>query len=261
VALGRMRMINDLRGALADNQFELLYQPIVALADGAIHKAEALLRWRHPVRGMVSPVEFITLAEQTGMITAIGDWVYQRASRQAHIWRQSADPLFKVSVNLSPVQLRQSGTGGARFAGQGAGKATAPSGGAAAILEITEGLLLESSKAIMDQLQGWRDAGGELAIDDFGTGYSALSYLRKFHVDYLKIDQTFVMALSEHSDDLTMCEAIIAMAHKLGIKVIAEGIELEEQRDLLAHAGCDFGQGFLFARPLTAADMGALLGC
>ncbi|WP_426105127.1 putative bifunctional diguanylate cyclase/phosphodiesterase [Massilia sp. TSP1-1-2] len=260
-ALGRMRMINDLRGALANDQFELRYQPIVALADGAIHKAEALLRWRHPVRGMVSPLEFITVAEQTGMITAIGEWVYQRASQQAHIWRKIADPQFKVSVNLSPVQLRQNGGGGGtQFASQSVGKARPPSGGAGAILEITEGLLLESSKAVMEQLQGWRDAGGELAIDDFGTGYSALSYLRKFHVDYLKIDQTFVRGLSAHSDDLTMCEAIIAMAHKLGIRVIAEGIERQEQRDLLAHAGCDFGQGFLFSHPLVAADMGALLG-
>ena len=259
-AMGRMHMINDLRGALVNGQFELLYQPIVALADGAIHKAEALLRWHHPTRGLVNPVEFIGLAEQTGMIVPIGQWVCQRASEQAQIWRKIADPNFKVSINMSPVQLRQ------RAAGSGARLTQAPLGqellgarGASTILEITEGLLLESSKSLMEQLQGWRDAGGEVAIDDFGTGYSALSYLRKFHVDYLKIDQTFVMTLSAHSDDLTMCEAIIAMAHKLGIKVIAEGIEKEEQRDLLARAGCDYGQGFLFARPMPAAMMGKLL--
>jgi diguanylate cyclase (GGDEF)-like protein/PAS domain S-box-containing protein len=259
-ALMRMRMVNDLRGALAQDQFELLYQPIVSLADGAIHKAEALLRWRHPQRGTVSPIEFIPLAEQTGMIGAIGEWVYQRASAQAGVWRAGADPLFKVSVNISPVQLRQSGAGsGARVSSSPVGNAFYAGAGVAAILEITEGLLLESSQAIMEQLQSWRDAGAELAIDDFGTGYSALSYLRKFRVDYLKIDQTFVMTLSAHSNDLSMCEAIIAMAHKLGIKVIAEGIEKQEQRDLLAHAGCDFGQGFLFARPLPAHAMGALL--
>ena len=194
------------------------------------------------------------------MIVPIGQWVCQRASEQAQIWRKIADPNFKVSINMSPVQLRQ------RAAGSGARLTQAPLGqellgarGASTILEITEGLLLESSKSLMEQLQGWRDAGGEVAIDDFGTGYSALSYLRKFHVDYLKIDQTFVMTLSAHSDDLTMCEAIIAMAHKLGIKVIAEGIEKEEQRDLLARAGCDYGQGFLFARPMPAAMMGKLL--
>ncbi|MES3021442.1 MAG: EAL domain-containing protein [Pseudomonadota bacterium] len=260
VAQVRMRMINDLRGALAKQQFELLYQPIVGLATGALHKAEALLRWRHPERGTVNPAEFIPVAEQTGMIGAIGEWAYQHATDQARIWRKTIDPQFQVSVNMSPMQLRTRATGGGGQGGLGpVGKVVQVNRDAAAILEITEGLLLESSNAVLEQLQLLRDAGVQLAIDDFGTGYSALSYLRNFHVDYLKIDQTFVMKLSEHSDDLTMCEAIIAMAHKLGIKVIAEGIESEEQRRLLARAGCDYGQGYLFARPLTAEVMGAML--
>ena len=261
----RMRLVNDLREALARGQFELAYQPIVDLAGGAIHKAEALLRWRHPLRGAVAPAEFIAVAEQTGMIGAIGEWVYEQAARQAALWRATIDPSFQISVNVSPEQLRKKGSGRvplseqllADRARQRAGQArpSAPP----VIVEITEGVLLEHSGAVLRQLQLLQDAGIELAIDDFGTGYSALSYLRRFHVDYLKIDQTFVTRLTEHSDDLSMCEAIIVMAHKLGIKVIAEGIEQETQRDLLAGAGCDFGQGFLFARPVTAQMMGSLL--
>ena len=253
VAQARMTMINDLRGALAGRQFEVLYQPIVGLATGALHKAEALLRWRHPLRGLVSPAQFIPLAEQTGMIGAIGGWVYRQATQQARAWRTSIDPLFQVSVNMSPLQLRSRAAGGAaQLVAEGGREATA-------ILEITEGLLLESNGAVLEQLRLLRNEGIELAIDDFGTGYSALSYLRNFHVDYLKIDQSFVKKLSEGSDDLTMCEAIIAMAHKLGIRVIAEGIESTGQRDLLARAGCDFGQGYLFARPLSADRMEAML--
>ncbi len=251
-----MAMINDLRGALAGRQFEVLYQPIVGLATGALHKAEALLRWRHPHRGLVNPAEFIPLAEQTGMIGAIGEWVYRQATRQARAWRDSIDPQFQVSVNMSPLQLRKRAMGGTVQLARGRGR----DGNGPAILEITEGLLLESNGAVLEQLQLLRDEGIELAIDDFGTGYSALSYLRNFHVDYLKIDQSFVKKLCEGSDDLTMCEAIIAMAHKMGIRVIAEGIESELQRSLLARAGCDFGQGYLFARPLAADIMGAMLG-
>ena len=256
VAQVRMRMINDLRGALAGHQFEVLYQPIVRLSTGAVHKAEALLRWRHPVRGTVSPAEFIPLAEQTGMIGAIGEWVYRSASSQALAWRNTVDPQFQVSVNLSPLQLRTRAGGGAAQLASGADSGVlGATRDAPAILEITEGLLLESSSAVLEQLSLLRDAGIELAIDDFGTGYSALSYLRNFHVDYLKIDQSFVLKLREDSSDLTMCEAIIAMAHRLGIQVIAEGIESEQQRHLLTRAGCDFGQGYLFSRPLAADAM------
>jgi diguanylate cyclase (GGDEF)-like protein/PAS domain S-box-containing protein len=256
----RMRIANDLRDALANHQFEVLYQPIVELASGDIHKAEALLRWRHPVRGMVYPAEFIPIAEQTGMITAIGEWVYCQATHQAEIWRKTIDPQFQISINMSPIQLRNRGSGSAPLSehhptssvGQGCGNTPV-------IVEITEGLLLEPCDAVVNQLQLLRDAGIQLAIDDFGTGYSALSYLRKFRVDYLKIDKTFVTKLVENSDDLAMCEAIIVMAHKLGIKVIAEGIESQVERDLLARAGCDFGQGYLFARPISADLMGRLL--
>lgn len=187
------------------------------------------------------------------MIGAIGEWVYRQATQQAQAWRAGIDPHFQVSVNMSPLQLRNQAMWDTAQLDRVSGH------DARAILEITEGMLLESSGAVLEQLRMLRDAGIEPAIDDFGTGYSALSYLRNFHVDYLKIDQSFVKKLSEGSDDLTMCEAIIAMAHKLRIRVIAEGIESEQQRFLLARAGCDFGQGYLFARPITADAMGAML--
>ncbi|HTN65154.1 MAG TPA: EAL domain-containing protein [Burkholderiaceae bacterium] len=259
-ALARMRMINDLRDALTGHQFEVMYQPIVELATGAIHKAEALIRWRHPVRGPISPVEFIPVAEQTGMIMAIGEWVYHQALHQAKYWRTSIDPQFKVSVNMSPVQLRNPGIRSGAWFDQHHTSPQAPDQlDAAVIVEITEGLLLETSDIVTEKLQLFRDTGIQLSIDDFGTGYSALSYLRKFHVDYLKIDQTFVRKLSVDSDDLAMCEAIIVLAHKLGIQVIAEGIETRDQRDLLAEVGCDYGQGYLFSHPLSADDMGRVL--
>ena len=184
--------------------------------------------------------------------------MFQRATEQAAVWRERIDPQFQISVNLSPAQLRHVGNGGHRWP---AWQPPVSAGASAcAILEITENILLESNKAIMAQLQSMREAGVQLAIDDFGTGYSALSYLRKFHIDYLKIDRSFVTRLAANSDDLSMCEAIIAMAHKLDIKVIAEGIERAEQRDLLTQAGCDYGQGFLFAGPLPADSLCGMLG-
>lgn len=256
----RMHMTNDLRDALANQRFDIAYQPIVELENGAIHKAEALLRWRHPVRGMINPVEFIPIAEQTGMIDAIGEWVFSQAKRQADVWRATIDPQFQVSVNMSPMQLRhRAGPAYKTFAQFAVASLDRSNASAPVILEITEGLFLESCDAVTELLQLLREARIQLAIDDFGTGYSALSYLRKFHVDFLKIDQSFVKRLGQNSDDMAMCEAIIAMAHKLDIKVIAEGIERDEQHDLLRSAGCDYGQGYLFSRPISASLLGKWL--
>ncbi len=191
---------------------------------------------------------------------AIGEWVMQQAVQQAHHWRRTIDPLFQVSVNMSPLQFqnfnisRSSCFEPCRALGQ-------PSDclDGELVVEITEGLLLEASEVVTDQLNFFRDAGVQLSIDDFGTGYSSLSYLKKFHIDYLKIDQSFVLKMTGDSDDLALCEAIIVMCHKLGIKVIAEGVETREQRDLLTAAGCDYGQGYLFARPVPVSEMEALL--
>jgi diguanylate cyclase (GGDEF)-like protein/PAS domain S-box-containing protein len=247
----RMRLINDLRGALEGNQFRVHYQPIVELATGSIHKAEALIRWHHPTQGLVSPVEFIPLAEETGMIVEIGDWIFRQAMLQCQQWRKLHHPGFQISVNRSPVQFQHDVSHSKEWikylksiglSGQGL------------VIEITEGLLLNVEGGIQDKLLAFRDAGVQVAIDDFGTGYSSLSYLNKLDIDYLKIDQSFVRNLGKDSSDLALCEAIIIMAHKLGLKTIAEGVSSEVQRDLLASAGCDYVQGFLYSKAVLAED-------
>jgi EAL domain-containing protein (putative c-di-GMP-specific phosphodiesterase class I) len=255
-AVNRMRLINDLRGALPDNQFRLHYHPIVELASGNIHKAEALLRWQHPVRGLINPAEFIMLAEESGMIIEIGDWVFREAVRQVQHLRDSHHPEFQISVNKSPIQFRND----ERFFQEWLPhlqQLGLP--GQCISIEITEGLLLDATSTVRDKLLTLRDAGIQVALDDFGTGYSSLSYLKKFDIDYIKIDRTFVRNLTATSDDMVLCEAIIVMAHKLGLKVIAEGIETASQRHLLAAAGCDYGQGHLFSAPLPSREFEALL--
>jgi len=253
----RMRVVNDLRYALGalNESFRLVYQPIMELASGAIHKAEALIRWQHPTRGLINPTEFIAIAEETEMILEIGDWVFRAAAHQVAHWRASHDVAFQISVNVSPVQMHNMAyiqdwldyLGILGLPGQ------------SIVIEITEGLLLDSSNGVIGQLQSCHQAGMEVSLDDFGTGYSALSYLKKFNIDTIKIDQSFVRNLAPDSDDMVLCEAMIAMAHKLGIKVIAEGVETSEQRDLLTAAGCDYGQGYWFSRPVSAQAFEALL--
>ncbi len=245
----RMRLAGDLRSALAGNQLQLHYQPIVEFETGRVHKAEALLRWHHPRLGLVSPVDFISIAEETGMIIDIGDWVFRMAAQQAKVWRASHSAPFQISINTSPVQFRKNVDLHKPWL-DFLQELELP--GQSIAIEITEGLLMDVSPDVTSKLRSFREAGIEVSMDDFGTGYSSLSYLKKFDIDHLKIDQSFVQSLAPDSDDLALCEAIIVMAHKLGIKVIAEGIETSEQRDLLALAGCDYGQGNLFSEPLPA---------
>lgn len=255
-AQARRLLINDLRHAVTANQLELYFQPILDLASGRIHKGEALIRWRHPTRGLVMPVEFISLAEETGLINEIGDWVFKEAARWAKRWRDQFAHDFQISVNMSPVQflsaehscdawndhLREIDLAGYNI-----------------VIEITEGLLLKLSPNVTEKLLKFRDAGIQVAIDDFGTGYSSLAYLNKFDIDYLKIDKSFVDNLATEADDRALSEAIIVMAHKLGLKVVAEGVETEAQRKLLSDAGCDSAQGYLFSVPVTAEEFEALL--
>ncbi|MHB1099885.1 MAG: EAL domain-containing protein [Burkholderiales bacterium] len=254
-AQARLRLLNDLRGALSANQFLLYFQPIIDVSTNRIVKAEALLRWKHPERGMVSPMEFIPLAEETGLILEIGDWVFREAAKWASSWARNY-PEVQISVNMSPLQfksdagsinawlehLRQLGLSGRNVA-----------------IEITESLLLDADSEITGRLIEFRDADIQVAIDDFGTGYSALSYLKKFHIDYLKIDRAFIRNLASDLSDMALSEAIIVMAHKLGLKVIAEGVETEEQRDLLLQAGCDYAQGYLFSKPIPPEEFEARL--
>ena len=250
-AVNRMRLVNDMRSALAGNQFCLYYQPIVELATGVIHKAEALIRWEHPVHGIISPSGFICAAEETGLIIDIGDWVFRESARQANIWRSSRHPEFQVSINMSPIQFRNDDAITEAWFEY---LHELGMSGQSVVIEITEGLLLDANTGVTKQLQAFRDAGIQVAIDDFGTGYSSLSYLKKFDIDYVKIDQVFVANLALGSSDLALCEAIIVMAHTLGMKVIAEGVETNEQRLLLAAIGCDYAQGHLFTMP-QSADM------
>jgi diguanylate cyclase (GGDEF)-like protein/PAS domain S-box-containing protein len=247
----RLRLSNDLRVALARQQFYLCYQPIVELSTNNVRKAEALIRWQHPTRGLISPADFIPIAEETGLISSIGNWIFQEAAEQSSRWRQSIHEKFQISINKSPVQFRNERDSHRDWLDR---LDTLSLSGQSVVIEITEGLLLDANNSVAEQLLSFRDAGIQVSLDDFGTGYSSLSYLKKFDIDYLKIDQSFVRNLASGSDDLALCEAIIVMAHKLGIKVIAEGIETSSQRELLTTAGCDFGQGYLFAKPLPAQE-------
>ena len=251
VAQTRVRLAADLRNALTEQQFRVVYQPIVALATGAIHKAEALIRWHHPTRGLVSPATFIPIAESSGLIVDIGEWVFQQASEQVRVWRNALAADFQISVNKSPVQFQHGGTGKETWA-QYLQARDLP--GECIVVEITEGLLLDTGSSVGETLLGLRDAGIQVSLDDFGTGYSSLSYLQRFDIDFIKIDQSFVRHLIPASTDLALCKAIIVMAHALGMQVIAEGVETALQRDLLAAAGCDYAQGYLYARPMSAPD-------
>ncbi|WP_200876894.1 putative bifunctional diguanylate cyclase/phosphodiesterase [Methylotenera sp. L2L1] len=254
-ALKRMRLISDLWGALNDNQFRVYYQPIVDLATGAIYKAEALIRWQHPTRGLVSPDEFIPVAEDTGLIVDIGDWLFNEVASQTAKWKQHY-PNLQVSVNKSPVQFRSVHDNCTNWIEQ---LKLLGLSGDSFIVEITEGLLLDARESVINQLNAFREAGIKVAIDDFGTGYSSLAYLRRFDIDYVKIDRSFTSNISPNSSDMVLCEAIIEMSHKLGMQVIAEGVETHEQRDLLRNAGCDFAQGYLYSRPVMVDQFENLL--
>ena len=251
----RRHLLTDLHGALEKGQFELVYQPIVDLATGRICKTEALLRWRHPQHGLVGPAAFIPLAEESGLIHSIGDWVFREAMHFTQgLIKRTGVPL-QTSVNVSPVQfsnetfpaqwmehLQQNGISGA-----------------ALVVEITEGILIHHRPEVVRKLEDLRQAGITVAIDDFGTGYSSLSYIKRFDIDVLKIDQSFVRDMASDFSSQALVEAIIVMAHKLGLEVVAEGIETAEQRDLLVALGCDYGQGYFLSRPVSAQAFEQLL--
>lgn len=243
----RKALHSELRVAIREEQFELYYQPIVELNTGSIHKAEALVRWKHPVKGIVAPIEFISALEETGMIVEVGDWVFREAARQVAHWRKEINPDFQISVNKSPAQFRLTNSSIMQWR-QCLEDFGLP--GSSVAVEITEGLLLEPSDTVSSKLLALFEAGIPVALDDFGTGFSSLSYLKKFDIDYLKIDRSFVANLEVGYEDGALCEAIIVMAHKLGIKVIAEGIETEGQWKMLISMGCDYGQGYYFSPPV-----------
>ncbi|OIQ64303.1 cyclic di-GMP phosphodiesterase Gmr [mine drainage metagenome] len=232
-------------------QFRVVYQPIVELASGTVHKAEALVRWQHPERGLISPAEFIPVAESSGLIVPLGEWIFAQAADQVRTWQGTLHPQFQISVNKSPVQFENPHPAHVPWIEQLQSRGLE---GRSMVVEITEGLLLSGSQAVVQQLLRLHDDGIKVSLDDFGTGYSSLAYLQKFDIDFIKIDQSFVRGLQPGSTDLVLCQAIIVMAHALGMTVIAEGIETAQQHALLVAAGCDYGQGYLFSRPVPAAE-------
>ena len=255
-AQSRARLATDLRRGLALNQFEVVYQPIVDMRSGRVHKAEALMRWHHPRRGLVSPEHFIGIAESSGLIIAIGEWVFRQAAQQAKRWCATYGADFQISVNKSPAQFHAEASGHSAWLDYLA-KLDLP--GSNIAIEITEGLLLETSAGVTSNLRALREAGIAISLDDFGTGYSSLTYLQKFAIDYIKIDQSFVRNLNSATRDLALCRAIVTMAHDLGMKVVAEGVETEDQRQLLLDTGCDFGQGYLYSRPMSVQAFEAFM--
>lgn len=253
--LERLQLENQLRRAIEERQLEVYYQPKLCLATGRLTAAEALVRWHHPQWGMVPPSEFIGLAEETGLIAPMGEFVLRQACWQACEWQRQGLAPIRVSVNLSVHQLRQ-------------GKLVSlvrqvldESGLEPHLLELelTESQLLDSVEHIIATFRQLHELGVKLAIDDFGTGYSSLSYLKRFPVDYVKIDQTFVRGLTEGSQDAAITRAIIVMAHSLALKVVAEGVETQEQLAFLREQGCDEVQGYLISRPVAAANLMSLL--
>ncbi|MBS0002562.1 MAG: EAL domain-containing protein, partial [Thioalkalivibrio sp.] len=252
----RMRLVRDLHRAIARNQFQVYYQPVVDLATGRIDKAEALLRWEHPERGFISPADFIPVAEETGAIHQIGNYIFKEATLRAREWRKRYHPGFQISVNRSPVQFFADGPTEDDWLEH---LQSIQMPGEAVVVEITEGVLLRAAVNINEKLLRLRDAGIQVAIDDFGTGYSSLAYLKRFDIDYLKIDRTFVSSLETDSSDRAVSEAIVVMAHKLGFKVIAEGVETEGQQRILTEMGCDYGQGYLFSPPIPTIAFESML--
>jgi EAL domain-containing protein (putative c-di-GMP-specific phosphodiesterase class I) len=240
-------MEKDLRLALERGEFFLDYQPQADLVSGALRGVEALVRWKHPVKGPVSPGDFISVAEETGQIIPIGEWVLRTACRQMAQWRNAGLSDLTMSVNLSIRQLRQP-TLGALV------KSILQEAGLEARhleLEITEGIMMGDNMAAMNFLNEMHDLGVHLSIDDFGTGYSSLNYLKKLPVSKLKIDQSFIRDIDTDEGDAAIIRSIISLGHRLNLRVIAEGVETQEQVDFLRIRGCDEIQGYFYARPLS----------
>lgn len=251
----RLQLENELRKAIDDDQLEVFYQPKLNLMLGKLDAAEALVRWRHPDRGMVGPGAFIEMAEETGLISQIGEQVLRQACWQASDWIRQGLPAIRVSVNLSVYQLRQGKL--VSLVRQVLADTGLPPH--LLELELTETQLLDSVEHIIAIFRQLQELGIKMTIDDFGTGYSSLSYLKRFPVDYVKIDQAFIRGVGEGEQDAAIVDAIICMAHQLKLQVVAEGVETAAQLNFLEDHGCDEVQGFLISEPLSASDFAELL--
>jgi len=255
-AFERLTLESSLRHAIERNEFRLYYQPQIDTESGAIIGVEAVLRWQHPDFGLVAPAEFIPLLEETGLIVPVGDWVLRTACEQLRVWHDAGWPALRMAVNLSPRQF------------QTAGLAESVERALTALdcdpglleLEITENILLRHTVTTVEALDAFRRLGVRIAIDDFGTGYSSLSYLRRYSIDTLKIDRSFVHDVPGDADDSDLASAIIVLTQSLKLDVIAEGVETEAQHKFLRERGCHVMQGYLFSRPLPADELTVLLG-
>ncbi|MCE9632715.1 MAG: EAL domain-containing protein, partial [Methylophilales bacterium] len=254
-AVERFNMESQLRRALERNQFEVFYQPQVSLKTGRIIGAEALVRWRHPELGLVPPSKFIPVAEEAGLVVQIGEWVLRESARQMAEWVEQGLELQSVSVNVSGVQVQRS-----NFADTVYGILVETGCDPALLeLEITESVVMNNTEYVISVFARIKEPGVRLAIDDFGTGYSSLSYLKRLPLDKLKIDQSFVRDLTSDPDDKAIAGAVIALARSLGLKVIAEGVETQDQVDILIEMGCDDVQGYFYGKPVPALQFAAVL--
>jgi diguanylate cyclase (GGDEF)-like protein len=245
--VARLELRTDLQRALATDQFELHYQPVIRLSDGSVSGVEALLRWRHPEKGVISPVEFIPIAEETGLIIPIGRWVLREGCRHGRRLVAADGRPLRMSINLSLRQIQHSDiVADVRDALEEAGLEPER-----LTLEITESVLMDDTELAVSRLRDLKALGVTLALDDFGTGYSSLSYLSRFPVDILKMDRSFLSEVST-PESHTLANAVVGLGATLSLEVVAEGIEEIEQANTLRELGCDLGQGFLFARPLEA---------
>jgi diguanylate cyclase (GGDEF)-like protein len=251
----RIKLESELHAALAAGQFELHYQPKVDTASGRVHSAEALIRWRHPERGLLLPGEFIPIAEECGLLDSIGKWVLGEACRQAKLWQLHTDRPLRVAVNLSPSQFRLGGlldmVRNALTAAQLEPRFLE--------VELTETAVMSNAEESIYILESLSRLGVLVSVDDFGTGYSSMSYLRRFPIDKLKIDRTFVKEMTSRPEDASIVRAMISLAHSLNLKVVAEGVETEDQLALLQQMGCDQYQGFHFSAALPAKEFERLM--
>ncbi|WP_236943714.1 EAL domain-containing protein [Jeongeupia sp. USM3] len=251
----RLVLETSMSQALNENEFELYYQPQVSLKDGRITGAEALIRWRHPEHGLISPAKFIPIAEESRMIVPIGNWVLRQACRRAAVWMRETGQAMTIAVNLSPLQLHQSNL--LDIVADALADAELPPH--CLELEVTESVVMQEVEHVMTMLSGIKRLGVKLSVDDFGTGYSSLSYLKRFAFDKLKVDQSFVRDLTTDQNDAAIVLAIIGLGKTLGMSVLAEGVETPEQLDFLRRAGTDAIQGYLFSKPLPQDEFEALL--
>jgi diguanylate cyclase (GGDEF)-like protein/PAS domain S-box-containing protein len=251
----RLELETSLRHALERDEFRVYYQPRIDIASGRIVGAEALIRWDCPDKGIVPPDSFISIAEETGLIIPIGQWILREACRQNSAWRRAGLPPIAVSVNLSPIQFRHTGLV------DSVADALADSGldPGSLELEVTESFVMHDAERINVAMQSLKSLGVDIAVDDFGTGYSSLSYLKRFPVDRLKIDKSFVRDIDSDPDDAAIVRAIITLGHALNLRVVAEGVETAAHLDYLKLHGCDEVQGYYFSRPVPTAAMEALL--